>query len=86
MKAEDWVGVGIRVAGVLIFLSAMGLLLDSLLLKLGYFQYPDTSPAYYLIYGVVQAVAGLYLIRGASFVIEFAFPNGNSEESEREVG
>ncbi len=31
-------------------------------MRLGYFNLPETHPAYYLIYGTAQVVAGLYLI------------------------
>ena len=74
MRAEDWFAIAVRAVGIIVLIPGLGLLLDSLLLKFGYFNAPDTQPAYYLIYGAAQVIAGLYLIRGASFLVEFAYP------------
>jgi hypothetical protein len=62
--------------------SGLGILLDSLLLTLGYFNLPETYPAYYVIYGAAQVVLGLYLMRGAPFLVDFA----NLREDADEVG
>jgi len=82
MRVEDWFALAVRVVGITILIPGLGTLLDALLLKLGYFQYPDTSPAYHVIYGAAQVIAGLYLIRGAPFLVGFAYPR----EDEDEVG
>jgi hypothetical protein len=81
MEVKDWFALAIRVVGIaLLLIPGLGTLLDSLLLKLGYFNLPDTQPSYFLVYGVAQIVAGLYLIRGASFLVEFAYPWDDAEE------
>lgn len=81
MEAEDWFAIALRVVGVVTLVSGLGLLLDSLLFKLGYFSYPDSSPAYYLIAGMAQIVIGIYLARGAPLLAEFAFPIEDESES-----
>jgi hypothetical protein len=57
-----------------------GVLLDSLLLKLGFVNVLDTYPAYYLIYGAAQVIAGLYLIRGAPFLVGVELPREDDDE------
>lgn len=85
MEAEDWFAIALRVVGVVTLVSGLGLLLDSLLFKLGYFFYPDSSPAYYLITGAAQFVIGMYLTRGAPYLAEFAFPIEGETESNAEA-
>jgi hypothetical protein len=82
MRVEDWFALAVRVVGITVLIPGVGLLLDSLLLKLGYFSVAETHPAYYLIYGSAQVIAGVYLIRGASSLVAFAYPT----EDEDEVG
>jgi hypothetical protein len=84
MEAEDWFAVAVRVVGVVILVAGLGLLLDSLLFKLGYFFYPDSSPGYYLIAGMAQVIIGMYLARGAPLLAEFAFPIEDNAESNTE--
>ena len=85
MEAEDWFAVALRVVGVVTLVSGLGVLLDSLLFKLGYFFYPDSSPGYYLIVGLAQIVVGMYLARGAPHLAEFAYPIENETESNTEA-
>ena len=80
MKAEDWFAVAVRVVGVVIFVPGLGLLLDYLLQRLGYFSVVDTHPFYYLIFGCAQVLAGIYLIRGAPFLVGFAYPRDVEDE------
>ena len=81
MRIESWFALAVRVVGIaLLLIPGLGALLDSLLLKLGYFNLPDTQPAYLLIYGAAQVVAGLFLIRGAPFLVEFAYSNQDDDE------
>jgi hypothetical protein len=85
MKTEDWFALAVRVVGIAILLiPGLGSLLDALLLRLGYFSAPDTHPAYYLIYGAAQVAVGLYLIRGAPFLVGFAYPTDDEEEIDSE--
>jgi hypothetical protein len=74
------------VAGVVVFLYGLTYLLDSLLLKFGYFTYGDTTPAYFLIFGLGYIVVGIYLMRGADSILRFAFPllNGDEDEEDEE--
>lgn len=85
MRVEDWFALAVRVVGIVLLLIPGSLtLLDSLMLKLGYFDLPGTQPAYYLIYGAAQVVAGVYLIRGAPFLVDFAYSNQEHDETDSE--
>jgi hypothetical protein len=83
VRIDEWFALAVRIVGiVLLLIPGLGLLLDGLLLKLGYFNAPDTTPRYYVIYGTAQVVAGLYLIRGASLLVEFAYPTEDEDEAD----
>lgn len=84
MRVEDWFALAVRVFGVVIVMYGLGLLLDSFLFKLGYFNYHDSSPGYYMIFGLAEVLAGLYLARGAPHLLEFAYsPEDEDEDSEK---
>jgi hypothetical protein len=68
MKAEDWFGVALRFVGLIALLYGVRDLLDHLLFRLDYFRLPETSPRYYVVTGLAQIFAGLYLLRGAPHV------------------
>jgi len=85
MKAQDWFALAVRIVGIaLLLIPGLGTLLESLLLKLGYIILPDTYPAYYLIHGAAQVVAGLFLIRGAPSLVEFAYPTRDDDQTDTE--
>ena len=85
MRIEGWFALAVRVVGIaLLLIPGLLTLLDSLLLKLGYFDLPGTQPSYYLVYGTVQVIVGLYLIRGAPFLVNLAYPLGDEDEGEAE--
>ncbi|HWN08836.1 MAG TPA: hypothetical protein VNO50_06085 [Pyrinomonadaceae bacterium] len=85
MRVESWFALAVRVIGIaLLIIPGLLTLLDSLMLKLGYFDLPGTQPGYYLIYGTVQVVVGLYLFRGAPFLVDFAYSNQEDDEAEDE--
>ena len=92
MRVEEWSALVVRVVGGLIFLYGAGYLLDSLLFRLGYFNYPESSPAYYVVAGIAHSIVGLYLMRGAPHIVRFAYPideerdenHGHEEEADRQ--
>ena len=82
MRIEDWFALAVRVIGVVVFLYGVGYLLDSSLFRLGYFNYLDSSPGYYMIAGISYVIVGLYLMRGAPHIVRFAYP---IDEEEKDV-
>lgn len=84
MRVEDCFAVAVRVVGVVVFIYGLEWLLNSFLFRLGYFNYLDSSPGYYVIFGLAQVLVGLYLIRGAPHVLGFAFPIEDDDESNGE--
>ena len=85
MRVEEWFALAVRVIGVVVFVYGAGSLLDSFLFRLGYFNYLDTSPGYYVIAGLSYVFVGLYLIRGAPLLVRFACPIEDDENNEEEV-
>ena len=80
MKVEDWFRLAVRSAGLVVLLYGLRDLVDHLLYRLGYFSFPETSPRYYVVMGLVQFFAGLYLLRGAPLLVRFAFPDSRDED------
>lgn len=80
MRVEEWFALAVRIIGVVVFLYGIGYLLDGALFHLGYFKYPESSPAYYLIAGISYGCVGLYLLRGAAHIVSFAYPIEEEEE------
>lgn len=90
MRVEEWFALAVRVIGVVIFLYGIGYLLDGSLFHLGYFNYAESSPGYYGVAGLSYVIVGLYLMRGASSIVRFAYPpeeeenNGGEEDTEQQ--
>ena len=82
MGAKDWFTLALRVVGVVLLLYGLRDLVDHLLYRLGYFNWPEISPLYYVVTGVAQALAGLYLVRGAPLLVGFAFPETAVDEED----
>jgi len=85
MRAEDWCALALRVVGVVAFLYGMAYLLESLLSRLGYSNYPEPSPSYYVIFGIAYCVVGAYLVRGAPLIVGYAYPIAEDDDEEIEV-
>lgn len=84
MKIAGWFGLALRVTGVVTFIYGAVYLLDALLLRFGYFNSPDSVPGYFVIIGLFYLLIGLYLIRGAPLLIDFAYPFEENEEDEED--
>jgi hypothetical protein len=84
MTIEDWFALLIRVLGVAILIFGLGGVVNAFLYHLGYFTFPESSVGYYLIDGLFYSFAGLYLIRGADSLVNFAYPKNYREESEED--
>ncbi|MGH9969320.1 MAG: hypothetical protein ACREBG_16185 [Pyrinomonadaceae bacterium] len=84
MRAEEWFAMAVRVIGVVVFLHGVGYLFDSALFRLGYFNYPETSPSYYVIAGISYGIVGLYLMRGAPHIVRFAYSLEEGEDEDEE--
>ena len=87
MRPEEMFALALRVIGVLVLVYGTDYLLSALLFKLGYFNYPESSPGYYLIAGLSYVFAGAYLIRGARGLVRFAYPEeeaGDDDEENKE--
>jgi len=82
MRAEDWFALAVRIIGVVTLLYGLGYLMDSFLFRLSYFHFPDSTPSYYVVAGLSFSVVGLILIRGASALVRFAYPDPENDEDQ----
>jgi hypothetical protein len=82
MAARDWFVLALRIVGVVLLLYGLRDLVDHLLYRLGYFNWTEVSPLYFVVTGVVQIAAGLYLVRGAPLLTRFAFPATDTDDEE----
>jgi hypothetical protein len=82
MGAKDWFTLALRVVGVVLLLYGLRDLFEHLLYRLGYSNWPEVSPLYYIVTGVVQLFAGLYLVRGAPALVRFAYPDAAEDEAD----
>ena len=85
MKVEEWFALVLKCLGIVIFLYGSGYLLDALLFHLRYFNYPESSPGYYLITGISYCVASLFLVLGTSHIVEFAFPTHEENNTDEKI-
>jgi len=75
MSPRESFGVAIRIIGLIISIIALLYFLSAVLIILVPNYKPHTSPAWhYLLSGGVGLALGLYLLRGASHVMRFAYP------------
>ena len=84
MKSKDYFSLALRIIGLLTLAHGLRDLVDFGLILLGYTS-TRSSFAYYLILGLLYSVVGLYLLRGAPFVVNFAYPRNREEVSESDV-
>ena len=84
MRAEDWFALSLRVIGAVVSVYGMGYLLDSLLFWLGYFNFPESSPNYYVVVGIAYVIAGVFLLRAAPLLVRFAYPEEEEDEDEED--
>lgn len=85
MKPKDYFALALRVVGLLIAVDGLRYIVESFLGVLGYFTTQRTSYSFYFIMGMIQFFVGLYLLRGASVVVRFAYPErpeGGGDEVE----
>lgn len=84
MRVEELFALALRIIGAVLLYYGLHNLLDAGLFRLGYFNYPDSSPNYYLISGLFLTLLGVYLLRGARGIVKFAYPpSGDDKENDQ---
>lgn len=90
MRSEEYFALAARIIGVVILFYGVINLLDGALLQLGYFRSPDTTPGYFVIMGLAWFFAGIYLTRGASLLVKFAYgltkEDDENDDEEGDIG
>ncbi len=87
MNTRDWFSVAVRVVGLLSCLRGGEDFIYFLMANLGYTSGTSvtaSSPTHVITFviGLFYFFAGLYFLRGASLLLDYAFPN---KEIEREM-
>ncbi|HEY2865993.1 MAG TPA: hypothetical protein VGJ02_02770 [Pyrinomonadaceae bacterium] len=72
----------LRLVGLLVCLDGLDYLREFVLIQMGYITLERTSPTLYFANAAIYIVVGLYLIRGASHFMRFAFPTDEIEDNE----
>jgi hypothetical protein len=87
MNEKDFFSVSMRVIGLLSFGRGFNDLLYVVVRELGITDSSVTASKVdgNLLYGLVYFFGGLYLLRGAKFVVDFAFPRQNELEVQNSV-
>lgn len=86
MDAKDLFSVAVRVLGLLSFGRGCSDLVLDVFIILNLASVSVISDGYYttLRWGLIYFFVGLYLLRGAPLIVNFAFPNRKTE-TEKEV-
>ena len=84
MLRHHWFDVGLRLIGVVVILYGLAYLVDSLLLRLGYYLTPDFFVGYYLIFGLAYLFVGLYLFLGSRQLVRLVYPEVDEEYEEED--
>ena len=80
MKPSQAFGVFVRCVGLILVLAAAQHFFTGLLLLVEPNSRSNVSPASHLfLYGVVLLVIGWYLLRGAPYIVNFAYPHADSD-------
>jgi cytochrome b561 len=81
MTPKDRFGIAVRVIGLIVLLLTL-LYLTSAALTVMNPRYSPTNitVSYYLLHGTVGLAVGLYLLRGGSRIVRFAYPPKNTSE------
>jgi hypothetical protein len=89
MTRKDYFILTIQIIGLILVLYGLRYVIDFPLGVLGYFTLQKTDYSYYLIIGLCHLFMGMYFLRGAPYLVSFAFPGwiekDNSPESEEEL-
>jgi hypothetical protein len=84
MKSKDYFTLAVRIIGFLTLAHGFRDLVDYGLILLGYTS-THSAFSYYLILGLLYSVVGLYLLRGAPLVVNFAYPRREREAPEDDL-
>jgi hypothetical protein len=80
MKPKQAFGLAVRVIGLMVILVAVLYFVSAFVVLIDPTCRPNLSPSWqYFAAGVGNFLIGLYLLRGASHVVNFAYPDEDSE-------
>lgn len=82
MNAKDWFGVAVRIIGLLAIAHGLYDLVTFAMISSNILESSLTSDIHYatLYIGLIYFFIGLYFLRGASLLLDFAYPNEYEED------
>jgi len=79
MKPSQAFGVFVRCVGLILVLAAAQHFFTGLLLLVEPNSRSNAPVSHLFLYGVVLLVIGWYLLRGAPYIVNFAYPHADSD-------
>lgn len=80
MRPRESFGVGVRIVGLIVVLVSILYFVSGVVVLIDPKFQPKVSPAWhYFVDAVVELAVGLYLLRGATQIVRFAYPGCDSE-------
>lgn len=84
LKPKEYFALAVRIIGVVVTLYGVRYLADFSLGQMGYFTLQKTDYAYYLVLGIGFLIVGVYLLRGAPWVVNHTYPDDEATEEKAE--
>ena len=85
MNQRSYFQLAVRIIGLVVCLYGLDYLREFVAIQIGYYSLERTSPYLYFSSASAFMIVGLYLIRGASHFVRYAFPSDEIEVSDSEV-
>jgi hypothetical protein len=80
MKPKQAFGIAVRIIGLILLIIALLYIASGFVVLFDPQFKPNLSPAWhYFLDGIVGVLISLYLLRGASHIVRFAYPEEDSE-------
>ena len=85
MNAGEMFGLAIRILGVVLLCYGVQDLVDSVMFKLGFSNFVESTPTYYFVRGLLSFGAGIYFVRGAPLLVSTAYPPEDEDEEATKI-
>jgi len=81
MNARDIFRLVIKCGGVYVLWCAVSSYIEAVMISLGYTKSQGATATYWIVWGVFDSVAGLYLLFDGKLLLEWAFPEEPSKKA-----
>jgi hypothetical protein len=84
MDQRNYFQLAVRIIGLIVCLYGLDYLREFVAIQMGFWSLERTSPVPYFASAAAFLIVGLYLLRGASHFMRYAFPEDDVEGSGQE--